>query len=275
MPPATVAIPAFRDDPHVLKRVLDRALARPLERPVIVVDMSIRDDLRRACSAYGKAVRYEHYPESGGVAHSRNRCVELADTPAVIFLDSDAFPEPGWFTALAERLDEDKVAVAGARILPAWEAEPPRLMRTAPASDWLSLFDLGELPLDVPRIVGTSYAIHRERSPDPPFDESVGRRPGWPLAMEENVLCEVVRSRGWRVVYEPASRVLHHIPVDRATWRWMWRRAHTAGRETRIGGRLEPIPRRRFGARDLAFQAAVAVPFFAGVLRPPRERPTS
>lgn len=263
----------MNDDPAVFARVLDGVLDRSPGAPVIVVDMSTNDDLRRVCESRGAAVRYEPFPESGGVSHSRNRCVELADTATVTFLDSDVFPEPGWFEPLVARLEEEDVAVVGARALPAWEKRPPRLLTTMPASDWLSLFDLGDRPLDVPRVIGSSYAIHRERAPDPPFDESIGRRPGWPLAMEENVLCDWVRDHGWRVVYEPASRVFHRIPPSRATWRWMWRRAYAAGRETRVAGRSEPLPRERYGPRDLAFQAAVALPFFAGALRPPKERP--
>lgn len=272
MPDVTVAIPTFNDDPAVLARVLEGAVAGSPVRPVIVVDMSTEEGVRRTCERFGNAVRYHAFPESGGVSHSRNRCVELAETRYVAFLDSDAFPEPGWLVPLVERVAEDDVAVAGSRILGAWERRPPRLFRTVPASDWLSLFDLGPESADVPRIIGTSYAIDRELAPDPPFDETVGRRPGWPLAMEENLLCEAVRAAGHRVVYEPRSVVRHRIPAERATWRWMWRRAHTAGRETRHAGRFEPIPRPRFTLRDRAFQAAVALPFFAGLLAPPRSR---
>jgi hypothetical protein len=120
--------------------------------------------------------------------------------------------------------------------------------------------------------MGTSYAIDRERVPDPPFDESLGRRPGWPLAMEENVLCERAREMGWRVVYEPSSVVRHRIEADRGSWRWMWRRAYTAGRETRSAGRFEPLPRPRPAPRDRLFQAIVAPAFLAGTLPRPRAR---
>ena len=267
--PATIAIPTFNDDPAVFARVLD--LATGAGAPIVVVDMSTDDRVARVCDGR-EAVRYHAFPESGGVSHSRNRCVALAETRHVVFLDSDGFPEPGWLEPLLAAVEGERVAVAGSRILPAWESRPPRLFRAATASDWLSLFDLGQERLDVPRIMGTCYAIDRERVPDPPFDESIGRKPGWPLAMEENVLCEASLAAGWRVVYEPASVVRHRIPADRATWRWMWRRAHTAGRETRMGGRFEPLPRRALGPRDRIFQAAVAGPFLAGAFARPRRR---
>lgn len=268
----TIAIPTYDDDPAVFGRVLDLALAHGEGAGVVVVDMSQHDRLAEVSAAKGPSVRYHGFPGSGGVSHSRNRCVELAETRYVTFLDSDAFAEPGWVAAQRARLGDERVAVAGSRVLGAFEARVPRLMRTMTASDWLSLFDLGDEPVDVPRIIGTSYAIDRERVPDPPFDETLGRRPGWPLAMEENVLCERARSAGWRVVYEPRSTVRHRIPAERSTWRWMWRRAHAAGRETRMAGRFEPIPRRRPSPADRVFQAAVLAPFALGVLQGAHQR---
>jgi GT2 family glycosyltransferase len=270
----TVAIPTLNDDPGVFGRVLDLVAAGAPGVPVVVVDMSTEDGVRRACADRAQ-VSYHAFPDSGGVSHSRNRCAQLAETRYVAFLDSDAFPEPGWLDPLVARLEDDRVAVAGSRIFPAWESRPPRLLTTVPASDWLSVLDLGDEPVHVPRIIGTSYAIDRERVPEPPFDESIGRKPDWPLAMEENVLCEAVRADGWRVVYEPASIVRHRIPSERASWLWMWRRAHTAGRETRAAGRFEPLPRPPLTPRDRLFQAMVAPAFFAGLLARPRRRDAS
>lgn len=272
MPLATIAVPTYQPDHGVFARMLELALAGSEDEEIVVVDMSPRDDLRALCEEAGPRVRYDHFPESGGVASSRNRCVELAATRYVCFLDSDAFPEPGWAAALVTRLQGGNAAVAGSKILPYWEGTPRRAMTTVPASDWLSLLDLGDEAIEVPRIIGTSYALDRERVREQPFDERLGRRPGWPLAMEENELCESAREAGWSVYYEPASVVRHHIPAERATWRTMWRRAHTAGRETRVAGRAEPMPGRRLGPRDRAFQAAVAVPFFAGALGQRRRR---
>ena len=93
--------------------------------------------------------------------------------------------------------------------------------------------------------------------------------------MEENVLCEAAREAGWRVVYEPGSVVHHRIPPERATWGWMWRRAHTAGRETRVAGRFEPIPRPPLTRADRFFQASLVAPFVVGMLAPVRQRDES
>jgi GT2 family glycosyltransferase len=268
----TILVPAFNDSPAIFGRMLASVRADAPEAPLVVVDMSPQASLGALLERDAHA-RYVHFPESGGVSHSRNRLAREAQTRLVVYLDSDAFVEPGWLDAMRERLSTPDVAVVGSRILPAWERPPGALMTTVTASDWLSLYDLGDSAIDVPIIVGTSYGVDLDLAPDPPFDESLGRRPGWPLAMEENRLCETVRANGRRVVYEPKAVVRHNIPAARASWRWMWRRAHTAGRETRAAGRSEPLPGRKLGPRDRLFQAIVAPAFFAGMARKPRSRP--
>jgi GT2 family glycosyltransferase len=264
----TIAMPTYNADDSVFRRVIEHALAgSPDDVPLVVVDMSTTDVVRRLCGEVGERVRYE-WLESRGVSHSRNRCVELAETRYVAFLDSDAYARPGWLGPMLDQLTgEGGVAVVGSRIFPAFRGTPHRLMRTATASDWLSLLDLGERPLDIPAVIGTSYALDRERVPDPPFDESRGRRPGVATAGEEVLLCQQARERGWRVVYEPRSVVEHDIPATRAAWRWMWGRAYAAGQEDALWEPAGAFPRPPFGPADHVFRAAVAPPFIAGRLR--------
>ena len=273
--PVTIAMPTYNADEEIFRRVIDLALGgSPKDTPLVVVDMSTTDVVMRVCADAGERVRYE-WLESRGVSHSRNRCIELAETQLVAFLDSDAYAHPGWLDPLVAQLQGDgRVGVVGSKILPAFHAAPGRLMHTVTASDWLSLLDLGEEPVDIPAVIGTSYALDRERVPDPPFDESRGRRPGVATAGEEVLLCMKARERGWRVVYEPRSVVDHDIPASRASWRWMWGRAYAAGQEDALWEGAGDFPRPRFGLADHAFRAAVAPSFIAGRLRarlrPPR-----
>jgi cellulose synthase/poly-beta-1,6-N-acetylglucosamine synthase-like glycosyltransferase len=266
--PVTIAMPTYNAEEPVFRRVVDDALAgSPPDTQLVVVDMSTTDVVRRVCAENATRVRYE-WLDSRGVSHSRNRCVELCETRYVAFLDSDAYPHAGWLEPLTEQLaGPDRVGVVGSRIVAAFRGTPNRLMRTATASVWLSLLDLGDQAVDIPTVIGTSYALDRERVPDPPFDESRGRRPGVAMAGEEVLLCRQVRASGWRVVYEPRSVVEHDIPAARAGWRWMWRRAYAAGQEDALWESAGDFPVPRFGPADHAFRAAMAPPFFAGRLR--------
>ena len=130
------------------------------------------------------------------------------------------------------------------------------------------MLDLGPRPRAIPRVMGTSYALDRERLPgSPPFRGDLGRRPGRLFSWEEVQLSLDVIAAGGRIRYEPAAIVTHHIRADRLSWRWMLRRAHLAGRETRYWHeRLEDFPR-PLTLRDRVFQLATWPAFASGRLR--------
>jgi hypothetical protein len=263
----TVGIPTCDDDPAIVRQLLDAVLADGVREPPVVVDMSRGDAIRTTAEALD-GVRYIAYGESMGVSDSRNRIFELAETRYVLMIDADAVPEAGWASAMRHGFEHgDRVGIVGARCLPVWPGRRPPLFETAPAFDLLGMFDLGLKPLDVPRIMGTSYALDRERVPHPPFSLELGRRPGGGLASGEEVqLSEAVRATGSTVRYEPSAIVRHYLRPERASWRWMLGRARVAGWEARrAGGRPEPLPR-RFGVRDYAFLALIAPAYFAGRL---------
>jgi GT2 family glycosyltransferase len=264
----TLALPTYNDDPAILRMVLKAAAREDVEAPVIVVDMSTDDRVKSVCQEFGARVDYHHYPESTGVSASRNRCVALASTRYVTLLDSDVVPDQGWLTPLARKLREPDVAVVGSRIFPRWQARPPRLFKTRAAAPLLSIFDFGGETLDIVRIIGGSYGLDRELVPDPPFDPTLGRKPGDPLGLEENVLCEIARARGFRVVYVADSVVHHLIPKERLTWRFMWGRAKVTGRERRLVGKVERNPRPPRTRIDKVFLLAIAPAVLAGAMAP-------
>ncbi|HVF34005.1 MAG TPA: glycosyltransferase family A protein, partial [Candidatus Saccharimonadia bacterium] len=112
-----IAIPTFEGDPALLRHVFDSA-SQQTQHPVLVVDMSGTDVVADAAAAVG-GVDVVRLRESRGVSHSRNECVRCAGTRYVLFLDSDAIPEPGWLAAMRAGFEQPGVAIVGARILPA------------------------------------------------------------------------------------------------------------------------------------------------------------
>jgi GT2 family glycosyltransferase len=263
----TPAMVTSDDDPVLFAEAIDAVIAEGLAEPIVVVDMSRGGGIRSVCEERGDSVRYVAAPDSTGISDSRNRAVAAARTRYLLFVDADAIAARGWAAAMRAGFDRaDEVAIVGARCAARWAEPPPRLFRTAPAGDFLSLFELGDQPLDVPRVVGTSFAMDLERVPDEPFRVELGISPESRLGGEEVDLCERVREAGWRVRYEPEARVRHAIRPGRATWRSMLRRAFHAGQEgRRLGRRLDPLPRRMRPA-DRLFQLAIAPAFTAGRL---------
>ncbi|MEA2154423.1 MAG: hypothetical protein QOE11_563 [Solirubrobacteraceae bacterium] len=265
----SIAIPTFEGDPALLRRVF-AAATEQTRLPVLVVDMSRSDIVADAAASTG-GVEVVRLRDSRGVSHSRNELVRRASTRYVLFLDSDAVPEPGWHDAMRAGFDQPDVAIVGARVLPAWPRRPPPLIDSVTARDWISMFDLGDEPRLAPRVMGTSYALDRERVGDAPFDEALGRRPGVEIAHEEVQVAVDAGRAGWRCWYASGAVVRHHIGRDRTTWPFMLRRAFTAGREVGLWPEegLEPLPRPAFTWRDHAFRALVAPAFLAGRLRGP------
>jgi GT2 family glycosyltransferase len=261
----TIAIPTFEGDPALLRRVLGAAVAQA-EVPPMVVDMSATDIVSDACAEVG-GLEYVALPGSSGLSESRNAATARASTRYLLFLDSDAVPEPGWAEAMRAGFEEERVAIVGARVLAAWERRPPALFTTATAADWLSMFDLGERSREVPRVVGTSHALDLDRTGRAPFDESLGRKPGDAMGHEEVSMALAAKRAGWRCWYAAGAVVHHHLPPARGTWGYMLRRAFTAGRELALeSDRLEPLPR-ELTLRDHAFRALVAPAVLAGRLR--------
>jgi GT2 family glycosyltransferase len=265
---ATVGVCTYESDPALLRRVL-AAAARQVERPLLVIDMSAGDAVERVAEEAAGA-EYVDFRKSSGLSASRNEGLRRAQTRHVIFLDSDAIPEPGWADAITRALSRDGVAAAVARVLPPPDLAVPALMRTATASDWLSLFDFGPTPREVPRVVGTSFGVDRERIGDVRFDESFGFTRTRRTSQEEVKFALELRRAGWRCWYAADAVVRHHFDPSRVTWRAMLRRAHTAGIESRMHAEpLEPLPH-RMSARDHVFRALVAPAYLAGRLRASR-----
>src|SRR5215211_638688 len=260
---ATVAIPVMDPDPVDFRECLARAAAAG--RPVMVIDMSRGDAARMEAERHERVV-YVPAPDSTGTARSRNRVLAMSPTDKIVFLDSDAFPRGDWVSPLVRALEDSTVGAVAPRVLPRWSSPPPRLFRSHTALLWLSTFDLGAAPRDVDVVVGTSFAVHRQRTPTS-FDERLGpglrpnpkrRRLG-----EETDFCHRTRSLGYRVHYEPASIVEHRVTQTPASWRWMWRRAYGAGLDQAFHGDVDrPALEKQW--MDVFFKVACAPPFLAG-----------
>jgi hypothetical protein len=61
------------------------------------------------------------------------------------------------------------------------------------------------------------------------FGEDLGRVGTTPYGCEETELCIRAASPGTRIVFEPASQVLHRVTPQRTTWSYLWRRCYAEG----------------------------------------------
>ena len=210
------------------------AQTRPALETIVVIDGN--DELARlARETFADAVVLANAYEPG-LSGGRRTGSERARGEVVAFIDDDAVADPDWLEQLSGPYQDPNVLGAGGVIEPLWEQPPPR---------WF--------PAEFNWVVGCTYAgmpVHRDRIRNPiganmsvratvlartgAFDPRLGRVPGAKAvsgAAEETEFC--VRASqlhpGHYWIYEPRARVRHHVPPQRATWRYFVRRCVVEG----------------------------------------------
>lgn len=167
-----------------------------------------------------------------GLSGARNTGVAAAHGEVIAFLDDDARAREDWLETQLRLYDDPRVLAVGGRVDPLWVDGRPGHF---PAElDWIIGCSYRGLPLvaaEVRNVIGANMSFRRDVFEWVGlFDDRVGRteqlRGG-----EETDLC--IRSTTavpeGRIVYEPASRVSHHVPAGRTTVGYMLTRAWGEG----------------------------------------------
>lgn len=193
---------------------------------VVVVDNASVDASEAALAASDPEARFVAMGANLGFGTAVNRGVALTSGPFVMVLNPDTVVEPGTVKALVEVLERDpKVAFVGpaiettdgrlypsARTFPSlgdaighaflgflWPANP--FSRRYKMSDWDH-----RAARDVDWISGTCFLARRSA-----FEALGGFDEAYFMYAEDVDLCWRAWQSGWRVVYEPAARVVHTI----------------------------------------------------------------
>jgi glycosyltransferase involved in cell wall biosynthesis len=193
---------------------------------IIVVDNNSRDGTAQVVGAFSKKtatpVRYVFEPRQG-LSRARNRGIRESRGSIIAFSDDDVLPAPDWVAQVAAAIDRWQAHGVGGRILPRWEAPPPRwLTENRHLLDRLSLMDseasrLLTLPVEGrPQVWGANMAFRRELfervGEFDPRRGLVGKRL---FRGEETDLIDRALELGLRIAYDPALTVFHRIGSDR------------------------------------------------------------
>ena len=203
--------------------------AAPLEL-IIVVDHNLPLQKRLLHQVTG-AYTLEN-SGARGLSGARNTGVLAATGEIIAFLDDDAVAHPDWLRHQLELYDDPAVFAVGGRIDPLWENGRPS--HFPQELDWIvgcSYRGLPKVAAQVRNVIGASMSFRRTVFEEAGlFDERMGRTSSL-RGCEETELCirtGAVRPGG-RVVYEPASRVSHHVPAVRGTLGYMLARSWGEG----------------------------------------------
>ncbi len=225
-PVASLVIPVYDQFAHTLACLRALAAHPPATAfEVIVVDDGSRDETVDALPRIG-GVRYHRRTANGGFIAACNDGASLARGEHLVFLNNDTVPQPGWLEALLGTFDEEPgTGLVGAQLLyPDGRLQEAGGVVFADGSGWnYGKFESPEDPRfaylrDCDYASGAAIAIPRALfAALGGFDTRYA-----PAYYEDTDLAFAVRAAGHRVVYQPASRVIH---VE----------GGTAGTDTQVG----------------------------------------
>lgn len=161
----------------------------------------------------------------GHLGSARNTGAALASGDIVAFLDDDAAAAQDWLQALVGPYEDPAVVAVGGAPLPVFETQRPRWFPEE--FQWVFGCAYRGLPTrqaPVSHLIGASMSVRRDAL------EEVG---GFHSDDHDDMdLSHRVAHRrpGARILFEPAATVSHHVPAQRVTWHYFWRRCYTVNR---------------------------------------------
>jgi GT2 family glycosyltransferase len=247
-PSFSVVIPVF-GQAEVTEACLERVLATwppRREGEVVVVDDGSEDatpQVLEQWSARDARIRVVRLPRNAGFVAACNAGAAAARGDALVFLNNDTLPSPGWLPPLLETLGLPRAGVVGGKLL-----YPDGVLQEAGGvifSDGDGAnFGKGDPEPDAPLFdcvrevdycSGALLATPRRL-----FEELGGFDTAFaPAYYEDTDYAFRVRQRGYRVLYQPASQVVHL-------------EGRTAGRDLSAGAKRHQVANRATFARRWA-----------------------
>jgi glycosyltransferase involved in cell wall biosynthesis len=292
----TVVLPTFRR-PNGLARVLG-ALAEQQD-PGVPWDVVVVDNDQRPGAAAVFAAHEHDLPVPASIVHeptpgatrARNSGVALASGDVIAFVDDDVVPDRAWLARLVAPIVSGRADAAGGRVA----LDPSVPLPSWLGPDWIGYLSLYERGPDERVLASDDYvltanaAFRAERiRAIGGFDEVLGPRAGSPMVNDDLDLCHRLAAAGGSIVYVPDAVVVHDVPADRLTVRYLLRRAYAQGRSDWLLDRVRNSQRPLGGAQgilvhagrllrdrwheglwhpDVAMSAALTVSHMLGVLR--------
>ena len=210
----SVIIPVFNQAEFTFQCL--RSLLRevdPRETEVIVVDNASTDETAELLTHFRGLVRVVENEENRGFVDGSNQGAALARGRYLLFLNNDTVVLPGWLAALVGTLEGDaRAGAAGSMLL-----FPDGRIQEAGSIVWSDgetlKYGKGKAPDDrrfsfareVDFCSGASLIVRREL-----FERLGGfDRRYAPAYYEDTDLCMGARALGYKVVYQPGSRLYH------------------------------------------------------------------
>jgi succinoglycan biosynthesis protein ExoM len=220
---------------------------------LLVVDNDRLGSAEKAVRAISGGIRYAVEPLAG-ISNARNRALDEAqDSDALVFIDDDEHPHPGWLISLLDVWRSSGASAVMGRVTSEFEVEPDDWVkageffrrRSMASGTPVRIAAAGNLLLDIAQL----------RDMGVRFDGRLGLSGG-----EDTLLSLSIERAGGRVVWCEESVATDRVPANRLSRSWLRARSfHKGNAEVLV---------RVLHARSGAERALVrGVAFFGGLGR--------
>jgi len=181
---------------------------------VIVLDNASVDDTPELLISYGKKIKFLRAEKNLGFVDGNNFAIDYANGDFLVFLNNDTEPQKGWLKTLYSTFEyyKDAGAVGSKLIYPNGKLQEAGGVIFNDATGWN--FGRGDDPNDskysyckeVDYCSGAALMIRKS------LFEEIGRFDNRfaPAYYEDTDLCFSVRKFGYKVYFNPFSKVIHH-----------------------------------------------------------------
>ena len=218
LPTASIIIPAYNQALHTERCLeqLGKTLPKNFSGEVVIVDDASSDETPAILDRWSDQdfqIQVLRNPKNSGFVASCNRGAAAANGDVLVFLNNDTLPQPGWLHPLLKTLRDESAAgaVSGKLLYPDGRLQEAggvvfsdgtacnfgrNESAGTPLFNFLREVDYGS---------GALLATWRDLFTDlGGFDTRFE-----PAYYEDTDYCFAVRSKGYRVYYQPASVVIH------------------------------------------------------------------
>ncbi|MEM8987214.1 MAG: glycosyltransferase family 2 protein [Pseudomonadota bacterium] len=232
-----VIIPTYNRSgslPLTVNSLLACAPATTLTMTLIVVDNNSKDDTKevveRMMAAHPGRIRYVFEQKQGQPA-ALNAGIEAADGDLIGFIDDDEQVPEDWLTTVEAAFQDEGVTFVSGRCVPDWKAEAPEWLPVN-RKGLVGLLDYGDAPFEMDTLtkgrsfVGGNSVVRTEAA------RKVGGYSLWLTYGNDAEFGVKLVNAGYKGRYVPALKIVHEIPADRLTKKYVRKRAMLNHRAT-------------------------------------------
>jgi GT2 family glycosyltransferase len=203
------------------------------------------------------------------LSYARDLGIRLSKNKYVLFTDIDAMPKNNWAEEMINSLEKKtNTAIVGGKSIPKWSKKSRWYHQSKIVLELYSMVDILDYEGEVEKVVGVNFGINKNilRS-ESNFNQNLGRKDGDFSGGEETDLCNRAHKKGYRIIYNPQSEVVHQVSKERMSFFWILKRMYYGGvSRSKRGGKPKTFTKKR-NIYDKIILPILAIPYLMGYMR--------